>query len=222
MRTALIVRLGLGLALATTVARADESPWTSRDYVDFYFRHYNGQLPLPHLRDETQKALFNHLIDPGNITRTEQAPVSNDEKLRQLRIILAVLGAYRAAYNVAVLVGEPLQQELTLVQVHTLEVAAAVARLMRTSPGSDGAAAAWATLVEGVIISVGDRNLYSPAQSILMADAITLHYPAIAAVLPQEERLRLRARALELADASNNEVLHEAVMRMKLTFEAAP
>ena len=79
----------------------------------------------------TQKALFNHLIDPGNITRIEQAPVSNDEKLRQLRIILAMLGSYRAAYNVAVIVGEPLQQELTLVQVHTLEVAAAVAK---TSP----------------------------------------------------------------------------------------
>jgi hypothetical protein len=139
-----------------------------------------------------------------------------------LRIILAVLGAYRAAYNVAVIVGEPLQQELTLVQVHTLEVAAAVARLMRTSPGNDGAATAWATLVEGVIISVGDQKLYSPAQSILMADAITLHYLAIAAVLPEDERLRLRARALKLSDATGNEVLHEAIMRMKLTLSAAP
>ena len=188
----------LCLALTITAARAEESQWTSRDYVDFYFRHYNGHVPLPHLRDETQKALFNHLIDPGNITRIEESPASDDEKLRQLRIILAVLGAYRAAYNVAVIVGEPLQQELTLVQIHTLEVAAAVARLMRTSPGSDGAATAWATLVEGVIISVGDQKLYSPAQSILMADAITLHYPAIAAVLPEEERLRLRTQALKL------------------------
>ena len=92
---------------------------------------------------------------------------------------------------------------------------------MRASPGSDGAATAWATLVEGVIISVGDRTLYSPAQSILMADAISLHYPAISAVLPEDERLRLRARALKLDDASDNEVLHEAVRRMKLMFEAA-
>jgi hypothetical protein len=212
----------LCLALTITAARADGSQWTSRDYVDFYFRHYNGHVPLPHLRDETQKALFNHLIDPRNITSIEQASVSNDEKLRQLRIILAVLGSYRAAYNVAVIVGEPLQQELTLVQIHTLEVAAAVARLIKTSPGSDGAATAWATLVEGVIISVGDHVLYSPAQSILMADAVTLHYPAIAAVLPEDERLRLRAQALKLGDASDNEVLHEAVMRMKLAFSAAP
>jgi hypothetical protein len=215
-------RVCLCLALTITAAKAQESQWTSRDYVDFYFRHYNGHVPLPHLRDETQKALFNHLIDPGNITRIEESPASDDEKLRQLRIILAILGSYRAAYNVAVIVGEPLQQELTLVQVHSLEVAAAVARLMRSSPESDGAATAWATLVEGVIISVGDQKLYSPAQSILMADAITLHYPAIAAVLPREERLRLCAQALKLGDASDNEVLHEAIRRMKLMFEAAP
>ena len=55
-----------------------------------------------------------------------------------------------------------------------------------------------------------------------MADAISLHYPAIAAVLPDDERLRLRARALKLGDASGNEVLHEAIKRMKLAFEAAP
>ncbi len=55
-----------------------------------------------------------------------------------------------------------------------------------------------------------------------MADAITLHYPAIAAVLPEDERLRLRAQALKLDDASGNEVLQEAVRRMKLAFGAAP
>ena len=61
------------LALAVTAARAEESQWSSRDYVDFYFRHYNGHVPLPHLRDETQKDLFRHLTDPGNITRIQRA-----------------------------------------------------------------------------------------------------------------------------------------------------
>ena len=199
-------RVWLCLALTVTAARADGSKWTSRDYVDFYFRHYNGHVPLPHLRDAAQKTLFNHLIDPGNITGIEQASVSNDEKLRQLRIILAVLGSYRAAYNVAVIVGEPLQQELTLVQVHTLEVAAAVARLINTSPRSDGSATAWATLVEGVIESVGDSKRYSSIQRIVMADAVTLHYPAISAVLSGTERRRLG----------------EALTRMKLALPAAP
>jgi len=196
----------LCLALTLTAARAEDSPWTSRDYVDFYFRHYNGHVPLPHLRDEAQKALFKHLIDPGNITRIAQTSVSNDEKLRQLRIILAVLGSYRAAYNVAVIVGEPLQQELTLVQVYTLEVAAAVAKLVHLSHADEGSSTAWATLVEGVIESVGDSKRYSSLQRAVMADAVTLHYPAIAAVLSGDERHRL----------------DEALKRMKQVLPAAP
>jgi len=196
----------LCLALAITAARADDSQWTSRDYVDFYFRHYNGHVPLPHLRDEKQKALFNHLIDPGNITRIETASASNDEKLRQLRIILAILGSYRAAYNVAVIVGEPLQQELTLVQIHTLEVADAVAKLVRLSNTDEGSSTAWATLVEGVIESVGDSKRYSSIQRTMMADAVTLHYPAIAEVLSVNERHRL----------------DEALKRMKQALEVAP
>lgn len=208
MGASLIARLclGLGLALATAAAKADEARWTSRDYVDLYFRHYNGRVPLPHLRDEAQKALFNHLIDPANITRIEAAPMSNDEKLRQLRIILAVLGAYRAAYNVAVIVGEPLEQELTLIQVHSLEVADAVARLVRLSPADEGSSNAWATLVEGIIESVGDSRRYSPIQRTVMADAVTLHYPAIAAALSEDERQRL----------------DEELKRMKQALPAAP
>lgn len=206
MSASWIVRLCLGLALATAAAKADEAGWTSRDYVDLYFRHYNGRVPLPHLRDEAQKVLFNHLVDPANISRIETAPISNEERLRQLRIILAVLGAYRAAYNVAVIVGEPLQQELTLVQVHTLEVAEAVAKLVRLSPADEGSSTAWATLVEGVIESVGDSKVYSPAQSAIMADAVTLHYPAIAAVLAEDDRHRL----------------DEALKRMQRALSAAP
>jgi hypothetical protein len=198
--------LGLSLASATTGASADDIQWSSRDYVDLYFRHYNGRVPLPHLRNEAQKTLFNHLIDPANISRIEAEPISNGEKLRQLRIILAVLGAYRAAYNVAVIVGEPLEQELTLVQVHTLEVAEAVAKLVRLSPAEEGSSTAWATLVEGVIESIGDSKRYSPIQRTLMADAVTLHYPAIAAVLSDNERQRL----------------DEALKRMQRALLAAP
>ena len=191
------------IALAAAGTSAGESQWTSRDYVDLYFRHYNGRVPLPHLRDKVQKALFNHLIDPANIRRIETAAISNGEKLRQLRIILAVLGAYRAAYNVAVMVGEPLQQELTLVQVHALEVADAVARLMQKSPGDAGSPTASATLIEGVLESVGDSTTYSPTQRATMADALTLHYLAIAAVLGPDERQHLRVQAMKLDEAGS-------------------
>ena len=208
MPASLPVRLCLVfcIVLAVAGANAGESQWTSRDYVDLYFRHYNGRVPLPHLRDEAQKALFNHLIDPANIRRIETAAISNEEKLRQLRIILAVLGAYRAAYNVAVIVGEPLEQELTLVQIHTLEVAEAVAKLVRLSPADEGFSTAWATLVAGVIESVGDSKVCSPAQSAIMADAVALHYPAIAAVLVEDERQRL----------------DEAIKQMQRALSAAP
>jgi hypothetical protein len=201
MSASVIVRLCLALALATAAVKAGEAHWTSRDYVDLYFRHYNGHVPLPHLRDAAQKALFNHLVDPANITSIETAPISNEEKLRQLRIILAVLGAYRAAYNVAVIVGEPLEQELTLVQVHSLEVAEAVAKLVRLSPESDGAQSAWATLVDGVIESVGDSKRYSATQRTIMAEAITLHYPAIADVLSENERRRLDEELKQMKQA---------------------
>ena len=217
MSASLPVRLCLALSLvcATVNARASDSQWTSQDYVDLYFRHFNGHVPLPDRREKVQAALFSHLIDPANITRIEKAPVSNVEKLRQLRIILAVLGSYRAAYNVAVIVGEPLAGELTEVQAYILEVAEHVANLVRLSPEDHGSPSAWATLVEGVIESVGDRERYTPAQSAIMADAIARHYPAIAAVLPEDERSRLRKQVLKLSDTSGNADLHEAFMRMK-------
>ena len=205
MRASVIVWLCCALTL--TAARADQSPWTSRDYVDFYFRHYNGHVPLPHLRDEAQKVLFNHLIDPGNITLIEQALVSNDEKLRQLRIILAILGSYRAAYNVAVIVGEPLQQELTLVQIHTLEVADAVAKLVRLSQADEGASTAWATLVEGVIESVGDSKRYSSSPARPHGGCQSpCTIPPSPRFFPGDERHRL----------------DEALKRMKQALPAAP
>jgi hypothetical protein len=217
MVASLKVRLCLasGLAFAAAGVSAGDVQWTSHDYVTFYFTNYNGLVPLPHLREKEPKAQFNRLIDSGNIARIEEAPVSKDEKLRQLRIILAMLGAYRAAYNYAVFVGEPLEEELTLVQAFALHVAGHAASLMRTSPDGGGSSAAWATLVGGVIESVGDNQIYSPAQSAIMADAITRHYPAIAAVLSNDERRRIRAQVLMLADANGDPALQEARERMK-------
>jgi hypothetical protein len=217
MMASLSVRLcfAFGFAVAAAGASAGEAPWTSRDYLTFYFAHYNGQVPLPHLRGKESKARFSRLIDSGNIARIEQAPVSEGEKLRQLRIILATLGAYRAAYNYAVFVGEPLEEELTLVQAFALHVAGHAASLIRTSPGGGGSSAAWATLVGGVIESVDDNEIYSPAQRAIMADAIARYYPAIAAVLSKDERRRIRAQVLVLGDGGSDPALHEARERMK-------
>ena len=217
MIASLRVRLCLacGVVFASAGATAGGAPWSSHDYVDLYFRYYNGWVPLPHLREKESKALFSHLIDSGNITRIEEAPIPNDEKVRQLQIILAMLGAYRAAYNSAVIVGEPLEEELTLVQAYALQVADRVARLLRRSPDTGGSPAVWATLVEGVVVSVGDNKLYSPEQSAIMADAIAMYYPAIAALLPENERRHICAQVLALGDTNSDVALHEARERMK-------
>ncbi len=214
-----IIALALGMWLALSGVRAGEDPWTSREYVDLFFRHYNGHVPLPHLREAKQRALFQHLTDMRNITRIMEAPSPDQEKLRQLQIILAMLGGFRADYNIAVIVGEPLEQELTLLQAYMLDVAAAVAGLMRKP---DGAASAWATMLEGVIQSVGDRNRYSPAQSAMLAEAISRRYPAIAAVLTNEDRRRLRGQALKLDPGDGNITLRRAIANMQKGMMAAP
>lgn len=54
------------------------------------------------------------------MTEIVLSTISNVEKLSELRIILASLGAYRASYEVAVMVGEPLEQELALIQTYSL------------------------------------------------------------------------------------------------------
>ncbi len=149
----------------------------------FLFPPLQRPRPLPHCATTKSRRPCSTISSiPATSARIEQAPASNDEKLRQLRIILAILGSYRAAYNVAVIVGEPLQQELALgADSHPRSCRC---RCETHKPG-DGAACRLGHLVEGVIISVGDSETYSPAQRTLMANAITPHYPAISAVLAE-------------------------------------
>ncbi len=210
MMASLSIRLcfASALVIAAAGAGAGQTPWTSRDYVAFYFTHFNGLAPLPHLRAKESRDRFNSLIDPGNVARIEVAPVSKDEKLRQLRIILATLGAYRAAYNYAVFVGEPVAEELALVQAFALHVAGHAASLGASS-------GAWATLVGGVIESVGNDEVYSAGQRALMAEAVAKHYPAITVLLSEAERRRLRAHVLVPGDADGDPALHDARQRMK-------
>jgi hypothetical protein len=86
---------------------------------------------------------------------------------------------------------------------------------MQKSAHDSGSPTAWATLVGGVIESVGEGARYSPAQSAVMANTLSLYYPAISAVLPEDERRRLRKQVLNLANAGNDAALQEALTRMK-------
>ena len=101
MRSPLVLKLlAMAMWFASSCATAGTAPWASSDYVDLYFRIYNGQVPLPHLRDAKQKALFTHLIDPENLLHLQSAGVPQGEKQRQLEIIRASVSALRSRYNV--------------------------------------------------------------------------------------------------------------------------
>ena len=212
MRLSLLLKLLAAViwVLASCQAQAGTKPWAGSDYVDLYFRIYNGQVPLPHLRDEKQKALFDHLIDSENLARIQSASVPAAEKLRQLEIIFATLGAYRAHYNYAVVVGEPLEQELAMIQAYQLQVLGSMAKLSPNSGLTGASHASWATLMSGVISSVANRKIYSPRQNAIMADAFARNYSAIAAALTSDERNLVRAEVSNLNDADDNAVRQHA------------
>ena len=196
--------------------------WTSQNYVDLYFRRFNGSVPLPHLRSAEQKVLLQHLIAPCNLTEIVQSTRSADQKLMELRIILASIGAYRSAYEVAVMVGEPLEQELALVQAYSLQAAEAAVGVSRTPMELHSTHAAWATMVAGVLDSIADTARYSPGQGLILAEAVARHYPAIASVLPEGDRQRLASKARDLDVKVSNTALQRAVAYMKNVVATAP
>ncbi len=212
MRPSLLLKLPIIalLIFASSIASADAAPWASNDYVDLYFRIYNGQVPLPHLRNEKQKALFAHLIDPENLASIESADVLENQKRQQLEIILATVSAFRSRYNSAIVVGEPLEQELALVQAYELQVLGSLAKISPQDANVDVAHPSWTTLIAGVIDGVENRKTFSATQSAIMADAITRNYPAIAVALSAGDRKLIRAEALKLGNAGDNQGLDEA------------
>jgi hypothetical protein len=200
---------------ASSGAGAGATPWAGSDYVNLYFRIYNGQVPLPHLRDEKQKALFNHLIDPENLASIQSAAVSDDTKRQQLEIILASLSAYRSRYNYAIFVGEPLAQELAMVQAYQLQVMGCMAKLSPPGTKTGISHPAWITLIGAVIDAVESQKTYSPTQSAIMAEAIAHNYPAIALALSSNERNIVFAEASRLDAAADNPFLNDALEQMK-------
>ncbi len=170
-------------------AVADMRPWTSGDYFRQYSLLYNGKIPLPHIRSADQALLFGQLVNSRNISSILNSADAADIKVRELRKIFATVGAYRASYNLAVFYGEPLQQELTRVQVFGLEVAAAVAKLARQQDGVP--CGAITTMIIGMIESIGEEQRYSADQSAEIAEAIARYYPEIAPVLAADDRTLL-------------------------------
>jgi hypothetical protein len=97
--------LVIATAFLTFAAAAEDSrypppdrPWTEREYVDFYFAHYNGRRALPHLRDPQSALIFNRLVDPENLEAIRAAHVGDAPRRLSLDQVLAAVGAARASY----------------------------------------------------------------------------------------------------------------------------
>jgi hypothetical protein len=141
---------------------APDQPWTSRDYVDFYFAHHALHLALPHLRGPEQARLFSRLTARENIERLTGSSAPLERKLTDLNMVLAAMGSVRAAYAYALLVGEPVAQELTEVRrflIFLLDRAGALAAQAEAE-----ASPAWKTSYVDVVASLSERETLSRAQ----------------------------------------------------------
>jgi hypothetical protein len=183
-----------------------DQPWTSREYVDFYFGHYNGNRALPHLRSAPTEHLFNRLVDETNVSQLLESTASLEEKRTQLAIILATMGEIRSAYAYAVFVGEPLQEELTRIQSFMVFLLSLAVKL----EDGAGATSAWKTTLWNIVGSLSERDTYSGEQVGSMAQALSRHYGQISAILSPLERENLRVRVGELASAERDPLAREA------------
>lgn len=185
------------LLLAPCAALADgpypdaSRPWAASEYVNFLFGHTNGNQALPHLRSPASRAVFERLVDERNVTRIATADMPATEKLRQLGLIISVTGEARAAYNTAVMVGEPLTGELTRVQLFALETIAATRRVSQSAPEWTVSESAWQTTLLGVAQSLAERHVYSAAERRALADGILQTLPELGTLLTEEDALAL-------------------------------
>ena len=202
-----------GAAWADQVAHfpAADQPWSARNYVDFYFAHVNGNRALPHLRAESTAKVFERIVDQENIARILSSPSTAAEKRRNVAIILATMGEIRGAYNYAVFVGEPLQEELARVQAFTLFVMDNAVGLESPNPDCSSACR---TALRGVIDSLSSQGIFSKEQILSLTKALQRHYPSIAPVLSPDDRKNLRAEISRIAAAERDPTLREAHQRL--------
>ena len=213
--------LGLLVALALSVSAAagqpshfpsPHQPWTSREYVNFYFGHYNGNRALPHLRSQTTARLFDRLVDQTNVHQLLESNASKDEKRSELAVILSTMGEIRAAYAYALYVGEPLQEELTRIRAFMLFL---IDQAIGLGEGrGDPAASAWKTTLWNVVESLSERDVYSAEQVAILSETLAAHYNQLSAILADSDRLRLRSRIETLAASEKDPAARAAHLRL--------
>lgn len=227
MRTPTIASLAAAIflqgaaALADAVPHypADALPWTWRQYSAFYFTHYNTNLALPHRRTGPSRLLFERLTSRENIDKIVAAPIGHQAKLTELAKILAAMGSIRASYNLAVIAGEPLQEESTEVQVFNLYLLAIYAELAGGDLSANPAASAMKTAFLGVVHSISEENVYSSAQVARLSDALARRFTILGPLFPDLERQDLVQRLSQLQSRQTNPQSRDALARLVATVE---
>ncbi|HUR43863.1 MAG TPA: hypothetical protein VMZ01_07170 [Aestuariivirga sp.] len=216
-------QVGIPLLVATMAfANSPKYPpaatvWGGRQYTDFYFVHFNTHLALPHLRNPENRALFERLVGRNNIERILTASGSRRDKQRELAMILSAMGGIRASYNLAVIIGEPLQEELTRVQVFHLYLIGAVADLADEDIAEKNCASAMKTAWLGVVQSLSEANVYSPTQITQLSDAAARRYPILSPLFPASERAHLREQIAALQHQQAEPESQRALARLLAT-----
>jgi hypothetical protein len=215
-----ILAFAIAGTLPTISAPRYPSPatfWDARQYTDFYFVHFNTHLALPHLRNPESRALFERVIDPDNVERILATAVSRQDKQRQLAMILSAVGGIRASYNLAVVIGEPLQEELTRVQVFHLYLIGIMSELADTPIARANGASAMKTAWLGVMQSLSQGGIYSSAQIAALSDAASRRYPALSELFSDEDRTRLRDQLAMLQNTQTAPESRRALARLLAT-----
>jgi len=196
------------MADITTQFPSPNHVWTARDYTQFYFVHFDGNQALPHLRTPAAARVFERLVDRRNIRAVIERSGPDDAKVRELWGILATLGAIRARYNLSVIIGEPLAEELTRVQVFMLYVLEEAVRLSEEAMRSPSVA--WKTCVLGVVQSLAEKEKHSSAQRGAMAAALNGHFHALRLLLTGRDLQGFRAQVETLAAGESNAELRQS------------
>ena len=192
-----------------------DRPWTKREYIQFYFTHFNGNRALPHLREAQMRAVFDRLVSPDNLTRLREASLSDGDKLAEIRLMLSALGEIRAAYNISVQVGEPLAEELTRIQIFTLVALDDAQRLSRAARAAPSEA--WQTTVIGVVASLGETAVYSAAQRRELAEALSMHMRDLSPLLSEKAKEQATEAVGTLAAGEKDPALRISLKRLLLS-----
>ena len=107
-------------AVANTQMPPVEGPWAPSDYVEAIFAVQNGRITLPRRGNSKTEAIFDRLIDRGNIDQLMAGAESAAKKRQQILLILSATGEFRGRYGYAVALGDDVQNELIDIQIFRL------------------------------------------------------------------------------------------------------